>query len=226
MGAAEPLERHDTGSRLPAPLAASRADPVNQIGRAHQGLVDAEMRASRRMILRRFRHRLFTDPGTLAAEDFLAVADPAVVHTAILFAAQGIGETGTCDLQTVDRQTGELHLVRHRGFPPGFLGHFAVVGPKTPSACGLALATGEPVFVDDVSTSPVFADDMTRAVVLAAGTQAVQSYPLCDGDGTVLGVLSLHYPDVGQRDGRDTLVKSAALAIAHTLPDDQRLSSR
>ncbi|QFZ18941.1 GAF domain-containing protein [Saccharothrix syringae] len=182
------------------------------IRQAQQSIIDAEVRASRLAILRSFHHRLSTDPGTLTTDAFLAVADPEVLRSAIIIAARSRADA--CDLQVRDPATGNLLLVAHHGFRPDFLDYFAVVDASVPSACGLALATGAPVLVDDVGTSPVFSHQPTRQVVLSAGFHAVQSYPLLDEHGEILGMLSLHYRTPGLRDGHEVLVEAVARTMA------------
>ena len=187
------------------------------IARTHQNLIDNEVRATRRAMLDAFRDRLISDPGTLAADDFLAIADRTLLHTAIIIAAQRITWADAADLQLYDAKTKSLVMTRHRGFPPDFISHFAAVDADAPSACGLALATDADVVVDDVSASPVFADHRTRDVVLAAGSRAVRSYPLRDGNGGILGMLSVHFHVAGApvRAGHATLVRATGTALAH-----------
>ncbi|MFC0431939.1 GAF domain-containing protein [Kutzneria buriramensis] len=181
--------------------------------RAHQRVIDAEIRASRRAIVKSFRDRLRTDPGTLAADDFLALADRAVLHAAIVATAQSHARADACDLQTYDRTSRILSLDQHVGFAPAFLAYFATVEADMPSACARALATGDPVLVDDVATSPIFAGQQTREVMLAAGSRAVQTYPLLDEHGGILGVLSMHYHQTGPRTDQAPLVRAAAMAM-------------
>ena len=61
------------------------------------------------------------------------------------------------------------------------------------SACGRAARGGIPILVTDVTTDPAFAPH--REAAAAAGFRAVQSTPLIDAAGTLLGVLSTHYPE-------------------------------
>ncbi|PXX69098.1 GAF domain-containing protein [Nocardia tenerifensis] len=106
-----------------------------------------------------------------------------------------------------------LHLARHLGFTPAFLDYFAAVDADVPSACALALTTGRQVLVDEVASSPVF-DGQTRAVMLASGSRAVQTYPLFDDHGGLLGMLSMHYHRPGLREDHEPLAKAAATALA------------
>src|SRR5262245_48897947 len=157
-------------------LDVAMADMEDAVRRAHQNVIDAEVRESRRRILAGFRDRLRADPDTLHATDFLAVADDAVVHAAIVTVALRAARADACDLQIYDAETGALHLAQYRGFPRTFTEYFAEVDADAPTACGRAMVTGDPVLVDDVGTSPVFAGHRTRDVMLAAGSRAVHSY--------------------------------------------------
>ncbi|MGK5681189.1 GAF domain-containing protein [Actinoplanes sp. URMC 104] len=187
------------------------ASADGDLNRVHQGLIDAEMRASRRAVLAEFRHRLRTDPQTLVAGDFLAVADRSVVRTAIIIAAGSVADAR--DLQIPDPRTGLLRMVRYHGLPPAFLRYFAAVNAAVPSPYGTALATGEPVLIDDITTSVILAGQPTLDVMLAAGIRALHSYPLHDRRGALLGMLTLHYRTVGRRPGRKSLARAATQAL-------------
>lgn len=183
--------------------------------RLQQGIIDAEIRASRRQILTGFRDRLRTDPATLSAPDFLALADQQTIHQAIIATARGIARPQGCHLQIYDPSTRCLRIVRHHGLPPALLHHFAAVTTKVASACAVALDTGDPVLIDDITRSPIFAGQPTLDVMLAAGTRAVHSYPLHDDHGTVLGVLSLHFHTAVRHPGQELLAWHAARALSH-----------
>jgi len=77
------------------------------------------------------------------------------------------GVADACDLQILDRRTWFLRIASHRGFLPAFLEYFAAVDAAVPSACGTALATGDPVLIDDITTSAIFAGRPTLEPVLA-----------------------------------------------------------
>jgi GAF domain-containing protein len=49
------------------------------------------------------------------------------------------------------------------------------------------------VVVQDVASDPIFAGTEAREVMLEAGARAVQSTPLVNGRGGLLGMLSTHY---------------------------------
>jgi PAS domain S-box-containing protein len=115
------------------------------------------------------------------------------------------------NIQLLDE--GKLTIVAHRGFDGAFLDFFNTV-ERDQGACGTALARGRRVIIEDVATDPIY-DEASRAVLLAAGSRAVQSTPLVSRSGHVLGIFSTHYRSPqrpGERELRllDVLARQAA----------------
>ncbi|WP_433073920.1 STAS domain-containing protein [Dactylosporangium sp. CA-052675] len=183
--------------------------------RAEQAMVDAELRATRRAVLSRFRHRLRTDVSAIAAPDFLVLADTPTVHTAIMIAACGIPAADACHLQLRDRGTLALRTVRHHGLPANLLDRFAAGDAGVASAGALAVRTGSPVLISDLTTSPVFAGRPALPVMLAAGTCSLHCYPLRDGGGRFVGVLSLHYATAGRYPSQHDFARHAGWALSN-----------
>lgn len=96
-------------------------------------------------------------------------------------------------LQVLDRAEGALTIKAQRGFKRPFLDFFAAVHGGRGAACGAALRTGAPVFVDDVRTSPIFEGTPALRIMIEAGALAVQSIPLVGPSGELLGMLSTHH---------------------------------
>lgn len=207
---------HAAASRFERAAADHRsaaAQRLRVMGQYQQGLIDAEVRETRRVLLHGLWRRGGAQAGAILDEDFLAVADLPTVCAAIVDAAITVGAARCADLQLVDGRSGALRLAAQHGFPTRFLDFFATVHASHPTACAMALATGRPVFVDDVARSPVFARE-TLEPMLDAGSRAVYSYPLRTSDGTV-GVLSFHHSRPMSRDGGAVLVAhSAAEALS------------
>lgn len=88
---------------------------------------------------------------------------------------------------------GGLRIVSQLGFEQPFLDFFANVTHETPASCGRAHELAQRVVVADVLNDPIFAGTPAAGVMREAGALAVQSTPLRDGSGDVIGMLSTHY---------------------------------
>jgi len=95
------------------------------------------------------------------------------------------------NIQLADPATGVLRIATQRGFGPEFMEYFAAVTDDR-SACGRAAQHHAQVVIADVTTDPGFAPH--RDIALASGFRAVQSTPLVNRAGHLVGVLSTHYP--------------------------------
>jgi GAF domain-containing protein len=94
------------------------------------------------------------------------------------------------NVQIVDPVTGSLVLVMQAGFSDEFLEYFAVVKDDG-SACGRTASQHAQTVIGDVNTDPGFAPH--REIAAASRFRAVQSTPLVDQSGQLVGVLSTHY---------------------------------
>jgi GAF domain-containing protein len=95
------------------------------------------------------------------------------------------------NVQIVDPASGSLRIAAHAGFSDEFLEYFAIVDDDG-SACGRAARDLAQTVIVDVNTDPRFAPH--REIAAAAGFRAVNSTPLLDLRGHLVGVLSTHYP--------------------------------
>src|SRR5262249_11101873 len=143
-----------------------------------------------------------------------------IVDAAIALTGSDMG-----NIQLRDPQSGILKIVASRGFEPPFLEFFNAVRDGDAAACGAALQSGERVVIEDVTASPVFVGTPALDVVLAAGVQAVQSTPLVDRSGRLVGMLSTHYRASrrpADRDLRllDVLARQAADSIERTQAEE------
>jgi hypothetical protein len=107
------------------------------------------------------------------------------------------------NMQLADAESGALRIVAHHGFDTEFLDHFAVVDDEG-SACGRAAKSGAQLVITDVTTDPGFAPH--REVAAASGFRAVQSTPLVDRAGRLVGIVSTHYPRPFAPSARDRLI--------------------
>lgn len=94
-------------------------------------------------------------------------------------------------LQIFDETSGSLIILAQKNFRKPFLDHFAIVKPGDGSACGRASVGSRRLMIENVALDPTF--ELHRRVALDAGFRAVQSTPLRDGSGKLLGVLSTHF---------------------------------
>ena len=108
----------------------------------------------------------------------------------VLDAALDITGAQMGNVQLLDRHG--LAIVAHRGFDAPFLNFFSNAG-RGSAACSEAWRRGKQVPVEDVTKSPLFAGSRALEVLLSAGVRAVQSTPLIDRTGTVIGMLSTHF---------------------------------
>jgi hypothetical protein len=104
------------------------------------------------------------------------------------------------NIQLADPVSGALRIIAHYGFEAEFLAHFAIVEDDL-SACGRAASRNAQVVISDVSIDKRFAPH--RTIATASGFRAVQSTPLMDKSGRLVGVVSTHYPDPHAPSARD-----------------------
>jgi GAF domain-containing protein len=109
------------------------------------------------------------------------------------------------NVQLADLATGELRIAAQRGFGPEFVEYFATVTDDG-SACGRAAQQHAQVVITDVTTDPGFAPH--REIALASGFRAVQSTPLVNRAGHLVGMLSTHYPQPTNPPRRDLQIVS------------------
>ena len=95
------------------------------------------------------------------------------------------------NVQLADPATGVLRIAAQQGFGPEFMEYFATVADDR-SACGRAAQQQAQVVIADVTTDPGFAPH--RDIALASGFYAVQSTPLVNRAGHLVGMLSTHFP--------------------------------
>jgi GAF domain-containing protein len=95
------------------------------------------------------------------------------------------------NIQSIDPTTGALKIVTQAGFGPEFLEYFAVVDDGDGSACARAATQCALTVVTDVRSDPHFAPH--REIVGPSGFRGVQSTPLIDCTGRLIGMVSTHF---------------------------------
>jgi PAS domain S-box-containing protein len=95
-------------------------------------------------------------------------------------------------LQLYEEASGSLRIATHKGVDQPFLDHFEKVDAGEASACGLALAAGAPIIIEDVTVDPRYAPH--REIAAATGYRGVQSTPLFDRrTGKLIGMLATQF---------------------------------
>jgi hypothetical protein len=115
------------------------------------------------------------------------------------------------NVQLADPVSGALKIVAQHGFDAEFLDHFAVVDDDR-SACGRAARHAAQLIITDVISDPGF--EPHRDIAAASGFRAVQSTPLVDQAGRVVGVVSTHYPRPYAPSARDMRIISRYAGLA------------
>ncbi|AEV89103.1 hypothetical protein ACWT_8094 [Actinoplanes sp. SE50] len=208
--------RESSGHPAPARSASVTVEALlARRGRIQQGLIDAEIRATRRAILTQFRLRLRADVGTLSSTAFLTLADEPAVHTAIMIAVSGVARPDALLLHTCAPGAAPLRLTRHRGLPESGPHQVARIGSAVASVVPPEGDSAGPVVVHDLSAAVVGVSRLATRMLLDAGFRAVQCYPMRDGDGPRLGLLSLLYRSPDRYPVQESLARHAGKALAH-----------
>ena len=113
----------------------------------------------------------------------------------ILEAVMEVTDATMGNIQLVDRESGALRILTHRGFDRPFLDFFDAVH-EGEAACGQAFERAAPVVIEDVSADPLFAGP-ARKIMRDARVAAVQSVALVTASKRRVGVVSVHYRDCG-----------------------------
>jgi PAS domain S-box-containing protein len=130
--------------------------------------------------------RLHTLSSRLLIHDDLRAALQDVIENAIATTGANFG-----NVQLYNPNIDALEIVVQRGFESDFLEYFRTVRVDEGSGCAQAMRAGEPVVIEDVELDPAYQPH--RRVAAAAGYRAVQSTPLKNRNGNILGMLSTHY---------------------------------
>jgi signal transduction histidine kinase/CheY-like chemotaxis protein/PAS domain-containing protein len=109
----------------------------------------------------------------------------------VLLAAIEITRADMGNIQLYDPSNNILKIVAHRGFKQDFLDRFRTVGIEDNTACSRAMSSGERTVIEDVQADVLFGPH--REIASSAGFRGVQSTPLMNRSGKMIGMLSTHY---------------------------------
>lgn len=142
-----------------------------------------------------------------------------IVEAAIAISCADFGS-----IQLLDPESCDLVIAAQRGFPEWWV-DFWKRASNGHGTCGAAFARGERVIVEDVEHSPIFIGTPALEIQLKAGVRAVQSTPLINRSGKLLGMLSTHYKTPHRPDDRalrllDLLARHAADIIEHAQAEE------
>lgn len=134
--------------------------------------------------------------------------------------AMGIVDADCSTARLLDRASGELRIVAHRGFNRTFLDYLELVS-DTESVCVTAVRRGRPVWVPDLARSSVLADTPAVDVLLDAGIRAIASIPV-ECDRHPVAGLSLYHRvptrwSIEQQIGLEQLTRSVARELCAAL---------
>ena len=109
-----------------------------------------------------------------------------------LDAAIAITEADFGDIRVLNARSSELEIVAARGFPAWWIEYWRGVG-NGQGRFSSTLEHAERVIVEDVLESPILNTSDALDILIRAGVRAVQSTPLIDPSGMLLGMISTHY---------------------------------
>lgn len=135
-----------------------------------------------------------------AAEELRDIPELAAVLPRVAEAAMTLMGAEFGNIQFVDCRDDSLVLVTQSGFSHEFLDHFAVVRGNH-SVCGRAARQGTQAVTADVRDDQTFAPH--QRIFRASGVRSVQSTPLVDHAGRLMGMISTHMSQPGRPSDQD-----------------------
>ncbi|HAT6979789.1 TPA: GAF domain-containing sensor histidine kinase [Legionella pneumophila] len=121
-------------------------------------------------------------------EDFFIIEQ---IFHGIIDIAIAIAEADFGNIQLLDDTTQHLKIVAQRGFPQYWLNYWEHAS-RGEGSYGSVLEQGERIIIEDIYHSSLFGGESLE-IQLRAGVRAIQSTPLINHDGKVIGLISTHY---------------------------------
>ena len=145
-----------------------------------------------------------------------------ILDTAIVLMHSDMGS-----LQMFYPDRGELRLLAWKGFDPESAAFWEWVRPAAGSTCAVALSTGQRVIAPDVETCDFMAGTKDLDAYRISSIRSVQSTPLVSRAGKIVGMISTHWRNSYQPEGRelrflDVLARQAADLIERTQTEQMR----
>ena len=131
----------------------------------------------------------------------LSCSDLLTALEEVLLASIEITRADMGNIQLYDPSNHSLKIVAQHGFKEDFLDHFRTVGIEDNTACSRAMRSGKRAVIEDVQTDALF--EPHREIVSSAGFRGVQSTPLMNHAGEMIGMLSTHYRHPYRPSGND-----------------------
>jgi C4-dicarboxylate-specific signal transduction histidine kinase len=152
------------------------------------------------------------------------IAELPAVLDEVLTATMDIQQADFGSVQLCNPESHALEIVSQRGFDAEFLEYFATADQSS-AVCGRAMQSQSRVIIEDVQTEAQFAPH--RRIALAAGFRAVQSTPLFNRGGAILGMISTHFkrphrPSERELRLTDLYARQASEMIERKRTDDER----
>jgi len=127
-------------------------------------------------------------------------------------------------LQLLDESSDVIRIIAHRGLDHSFLSYFNSPH-KSQTACGLTPKCCEHIIIEDI-TQNSFVDSQSLEVMLAAGIRSMQSIPIFNRTGQLLGILSTyhrtpHQPDTKSLQLLDLLAQQTLDIFKHTQAEEE-----
>ncbi len=122
-----------------------------------------------------------------ATEDTLEPVLGEIVLAAIAVSGAAFGA-----IKILDTETATLRLAARKGFPECWADS-SNAAPECHGASGEALKRGKRTIVEDIEKSPAFVGTPALKNMKKSGVKMIQSTPLINRAGTLIGVLSTHY---------------------------------
>lgn len=146
--------------------------------------------------------------------------DIAVVLDEVLQAALSVQGTDLGLLWLCDPAREGINLHVSRGFDAAGLNDSAWL-PPSGGACGMCYAERRRVVVEDVDVDPIFA--AYQPLARTVGFRAVHSTPLMTRNGTIIGVLSVHFRQPHRPAERETRLMDLYAQMAADAIENARL---